>query len=56
MSVSYSLQLPSIQQNFDVNGAIAMGRGPIHYAADYGQEKVLEYLLEKGANPNVSTY
>lgn len=30
------------------------GRTPLHYAADYGQNEVVRYLLEKGANANVS--
>lgn len=30
------------------------GRTPLHYAADYGQSEVVRYLLEKGANANVS--
>lgn len=29
---------------------------PLHYAADYGQTTVLNYLLDKGADPNVSVY
>ena len=28
------------------------GRSPLHYAADYGQIEVLQYLISKGANPN----
>ncbi|XP_037040551.1 myotrophin [Bradysia coprophila] len=36
-------------QNFDVNYEIA-SRYPLHYAADYGQTNVLDYLLTKGAN------
>lgn len=30
------------------------GRTPLHYAADYGQNEVVRYLLDKGANANVS--
>lgn len=30
------------------------GRTPLHYAADYGQSEVVRYLLDKGANANVS--
>ena len=30
------------------------GRYPIHFAADYGQTEVVEYLISKGANVNVS--
>lgn len=39
-------------QNFDVNYEIA-SRYPLHYAADYGQTDVLDYLLSKGADVNV---
>lgn len=39
-------------QNFDVNYEIA-SRYPLHYAADYGQTSVLDYLLSKGANVDV---
>ncbi|KAJ6644265.1 Myotrophin [Pseudolycoriella hygida] len=39
------------KQNFDVNYEIA-SRFPLHYAADYGQTSVLDYLLSKGANVN----
>ena len=28
------------------------GRSPLHYAADYGQTEVLQYLVSKGANTN----
>lgn len=40
-------------QKIDVN-ALIDGRVPLHYAADYGQTAVLNYLLDKGADPNVS--
>lgn len=40
-------------KNIDVNQMID-GRTPLHYAADYGQCEVLRYLLEKGANANVT--
>merc|ERR1711988_877511 len=33
----------------DVNAAID-GRLPLHYASDYGQHEVIQYLLSKGAN------
>lgn len=39
-------------QKIDVN-ALIDGRVPLHYAADYGQTAVLNYLLDKGADPNV---
>lgn len=32
------------------------GRAPIHYAADYGQEDVIRYLVSKGANVNVGLF
>lgn len=41
------------QKNVDVNQEITT-RFPIHYAADYGQVDVLEYLLKRGADANVS--
>lgn len=40
-------------QDMDVNKLIN-GRTLLHYAADYGQSDVLGYLLEKGADANVS--
>ncbi|XP_054714590.1 myotrophin-like [Uloborus diversus] len=36
-------------QGVDINASID-GRLPIHYAADYGQKEVLNYLIDKGAN------
>ncbi|XP_035232480.1 myotrophin-like isoform X1 [Stegodyphus dumicola] len=36
-------------QGVDINASID-GRLPIHYAADYGQKDVLNYLIDKGAN------
>lgn len=43
-----------IEQNgFDVNQEITT-RSPIHYAADYGQSDVLKYLINRGADVNVS--
>lgn len=45
-----------IEQNgFNVNQEIT-ARPPIHYAADYGQTDVLRYLINKGANVNVSSF
>lgn len=38
-------------QGIDVNKIID-GRPPVHYAADYGQKEVIQYLVEKGANLN----
>lgn len=44
-----------IEQNgFNVNQEITT-RSPIHYAADYGQSDVLRYLINKGADVNVSS-
>ncbi|GFW33664.1 myotrophin [Trichonephila clavipes] len=36
-------------QGVDINASLD-GRLPIHYAADYGQKEVLNYLIDKGAN------
>lgn len=41
------LQIPKINESVD-------GRNLVHYAADYGQDQVLEYLISKSANVNVS--
>ena len=43
-----------LQSGFDVNAELLNGRNPLHYAADYGQVDVIEYLLTKGANIDVS--
>ncbi|CAH3039923.1 unnamed protein product [Pocillopora meandrina] len=37
---------------FDVNAEILNGRSGIHFAADYGQSNVIEYLISKGADIN----
>jgi ankyrin repeat protein len=29
------------------------GRTPLHYAAERGNEKIVDYLLEKGAKPSI---
>lgn len=52
----FPLSLPNYYhlQNIDVNEMID-GRTPLHYAADYGQDEVVRYLLEKGADANVSS-
>lgn len=42
-----------LKQSIDVNQEID-GRPPLHYAADYGQGDVIDYLITKGANVNVS--
>ncbi|XP_043284975.1 myotrophin [Venturia canescens] len=39
------------KKNIDVNQMID-GRMPLHYAADYGQNEVVGYLLDKGAQAN----
>lgn len=49
----FSHKFPVLLQDIDVNKDID-GRAPIHYAADYGQEDVIRYLVSKGANVNVS--
>nr|XP_033814010.1 myotrophin isoform X2 [Geotrypetes seraphini] len=36
----------------DVNKTLDSGRKPLHYAADCGQDEILEFLLSKGANIN----
>ena len=40
-------------QSVDINNEIN-GRAPIHFAADYGQAQVLDYLISKGADVDVS--
>lgn len=42
-------------QDIDLNKEID-GRPPLHYAADYGQEHVIQYLISKGADVNVSIF
>ncbi|GFS04595.1 myotrophin [Elysia marginata] len=39
------------KEGIDVNTEV-QGRLPLHYAADYGQTEVLDYLLSKGARVN----
>uniref|UniRef100_T1JLU3 Uncharacterized protein n=1 Tax=Strigamia maritima TaxID=126957 RepID=T1JLU3_STRMM len=39
------------RQLIDINKDID-GRPPLHYAADYGQKEVIQYLIEKGADLN----
>ncbi|KAM9334805.1 myotrophin [Symphorus nematophorus] len=36
----------------DVNRTLDGGRNPLHYAADFGQSDVMEYLISKGADIN----
>ncbi|KAJ1166417.1 hypothetical protein NDU88_006821 [Pleurodeles waltl] len=38
----------------DVNRTLDGGRKPLHYAADCGQEEILEFLLSKGADINAA--
>lgn len=46
---SFVFNWQNIQVNQDVNG-----RTLLHYAADYGQSEVVNYLVSKGADVNVS--
>jgi len=39
------------KKGLDVNKEID-GRSPIHYAADYGQREVIQYLVDRGAEVN----
>lgn len=41
------------EPGFDVNAELLNGRGPLHYAADYGQADVIEHLISKGAKPDL---
>uniref|UniRef100_A0A8C5QFM8 Myotrophin n=1 Tax=Leptobrachium leishanense TaxID=445787 RepID=A0A8C5QFM8_9ANUR len=36
----------------DINRTLEGGRNPLHYAADCGQDEIVEFLLVKGANIN----
>ncbi|OCT86085.1 hypothetical protein XELAEV_18019779mg, partial [Xenopus laevis] len=38
----------------DVNRTLEGGRKPLHYAADCGQDEIVEFLLAKGANINAA--
>ncbi|XP_078346596.1 myotrophin-like [Oculina patagonica] len=38
---------------FNIDGELLNGRNGLHFAADYGQKEVIEYLLSKGANINL---
>jgi ankyrin repeat protein len=51
-AVNVGLFYFNLFQEIDVNKEID-GRPPLHYAADYGQGDVIQYLLSKGANVNV---
>ncbi|XP_020605715.1 myotrophin-like [Orbicella faveolata] len=37
---------------FDINAELLGGRNGLHFAADYGQKDVIEFLLSKGADIN----
>lgn len=37
---------------FDINAELLSGRNGLHFAADYGQKEVIEFLLSKGADIN----
>ncbi|RZF43404.1 hypothetical protein LSTR_LSTR001665 [Laodelphax striatellus] len=39
-------------KEIDLNKEID-GRPPLHYAADYGQDHVIKYLVQKGADVNI---
>lgn len=43
----------SLLQAEDVNRTLEGGRKPLHYAADFGQTEVVEFLISKGADVNV---
>ncbi|XP_023162262.1 myotrophin-like [Drosophila hydei] len=46
-----AVQLAFDQSNRDVNEFIG-GRAPLHYAADFGQLKMVKYLVQIGADVN----
>lgn len=52
MFIYVLLYILFIFKGVDINASID-GRLPIHYAADYGQKEVLNYLIDKGANIDV---
>lgn len=41
------------QKNISVNAELQGGRNALHFAADYGQTKVIESLLDAGADINM---
>lgn len=45
----------TFSQGFNIDGELLNGRNGLHFAADYGQEEVIEFLLSKGATINVSS-
>ncbi|XP_062592510.1 myotrophin-like [Saccostrea cucullata] len=40
------------EKGTDIVNQEVEGRYPLHFAADYGQSQVIEYLVSKGANIN----
>lgn len=43
-----------VLQGSDVNKPLLGGRNALHFAAEYGQQEVIEFLISKGADVNVS--
>ena len=37
-----------------MNMSNCMGNTALHFASEYGYTKVQQYLLQKGANPNIT--
>ena len=44
----------TLQPGFQIDSELLNGRNALHYAADYGQAEVIEYLVKKGAKLDVS--
>ena len=42
-----------IDSHTNVVNELIKGRSYLHYACDYGQKEIIEYLLSKGANINL---
>ncbi|XP_064400711.1 myotrophin-like [Halichondria panicea] len=40
------------KSSFNANAELLNGRNPLHYASDYGQTEVIEYLIVMGADVN----
>ncbi|XP_065192896.1 myotrophin-like [Sycon ciliatum] len=47
-------QVKSLSASADVNAVLKNGRMALHYAADFGQAEVIEYLLSIGANVDLA--
>ena len=45
---------PNFFDQPDPNAELMNGRNALHYAADYGQIEVVDFLISKGADVNVS--